>query len=96
VWWPPTDDENRTDYAGAYWPVSVLKVLQTGYKVRYDNGESENIREEHVHPNDPPVEFGEEQIPLQVSFTYGDEVFPAVSLGEACLSPSTRVFPGNA
>jgi hypothetical protein len=66
VWWPPTDDDDRTDFAGAYWPVSVLKILQTGYKVKYDNGEAENVKEEHVHPNDPPVEFGEEQILLQV------------------------------
>lgn len=66
MWWPPTDDEDRTDFAGAYWPVKVLKVLATGYKIRYDNGECENVKEEHVHPSDPPVEFGAEQIPLQV------------------------------
>lgn len=46
-----------------------MKVLgQKGRKVtvKYDNGETEDVSQEHVQSNDLPVDFGEEAIPLQV------------------------------
>lgn len=66
VWWPPTADEDKTGFAGMYWPVVVTAVEDGGYKVLYDNGESECVKSEHVHPSNVPVEWGREGVPLQV------------------------------
>lgn len=66
VWWPPTADEAKTGFAGMYWPVVVTGVEAGGYKVLYDNGETELVKSEHVHPSNVPVEWGREGVPLQV------------------------------
>ena len=67
VWWPPTSEESKTDFAGMYWPVEVLEVVEDGgLLVKYDNGEEEVVVLDNVHPFKPPVGFGEEQIPYQV------------------------------
>lgn len=66
VWWPPTEDESKTDYAGMYWPVTVVAVDGEDVKVKYDNGEVETVKSEHLQPAKPPVEFGKEAIHFQV------------------------------
>ncbi|KAL6763269.1 hypothetical protein V8C86DRAFT_2497890 [Haematococcus lacustris] len=65
-WWEPTDDEDKTGFAGAYWPVKVKAVRPGGkYVVRYDNGETEEVSKDTLSSNDLPVEYGEEEYPLQ-------------------------------
>ena len=69
LWWPPTDDEDKSDYAGAFWPVSILDVNNHTLTctVQYDNEEVEHdVRIEHLQPADPPVDFGDEAVHLQV------------------------------
>ena len=66
VWWPPTDDEDRTDYSGMFWPVVVSKVTGSKVQVKYDNGEVESVALEHLQPADPPVDFGKEAVHFQV------------------------------
>lgn len=66
VWWPPTDDEEKTDYAGMFWPVKILSVRGTRVAVQYDNGEEETVQSEHLQPAEPPVDFGKEAVSLQV------------------------------
>jgi hypothetical protein len=69
VWWPPTDAEDRTGYAGMYWPVKILEVNGNRVSVEYDNGEDEEVALEHLQPANPPVDFGKEAVHLQVSLT---------------------------
>ena len=66
VWWPPTDDEEKTDYAGMFWPVKILSINGTRVDVQYDNGEVETVQSEHLQPAEPPVDFGKEAVHLQV------------------------------
>lgn len=69
LWWPPTDDEDKSDYAGAFWPVQILSVnnQNTTCSVQYDNEEIEqDVRIEHLQPAEPPVDFGDEAVHLQV------------------------------
>lgn len=66
VWWPPTTDKNKTEFSGMYWPVKILARAGEGLKVQYDNGEIEVVSLEHIHPAEPPVDFGSEILPLQV------------------------------
>jgi hypothetical protein len=66
VWWPPTDDEDRSGYAGMYWPVTILSVFGSRVTVKYDNGEEEVVQVEHLQPDTAPVDFGKEAIPFQV------------------------------
>jgi hypothetical protein len=67
VWWPPTEDEEKTSYAGMYWPVKVIAVDGARVKVEYDNGEEETVQSEHLQPANPPVDFGKEAVHLQVA-----------------------------
>ena len=67
VRWPPTDNEDREGYAGMYWPVTIVSVKGDKATVTYDNGEKEEESTEHLHPADPPVEFGNEAVHYQVS-----------------------------
>lgn len=79
VWWPPTADEDKTGFAGMYWPVVVTGVEDGGYKVLYDNGESEFVKSEHVHPSNVPVEWGREGVPLQVCIWFSTLVLGFVT-----------------
>ncbi len=36
-------------------------------RVRYDNGEEDDVHTDHISPDDPPVEFGKEKTELQAS-----------------------------
>jgi hypothetical protein len=48
---------------------SAVKMIgQKGRKVtvKYDNGEQEDVAQDHVQSNELPIDFGEEAIPLQV------------------------------
>jgi hypothetical protein len=62
-----------------YWPVKVLDVLSDGLKVQYDNGEVETVSPDNVHPFSPPVQFGEERIPLLVRTNCS--YIPSISCG---------------
>ncbi|KAJ9526951.1 hypothetical protein QJQ45_025347, partial [Haematococcus lacustris] len=65
-WWEPTDDEDKTGFAGAYWPVTVMAAKAGGkYVVIYDNEETGQVREHTLSSIDLPVEFGKEEFPLQ-------------------------------
>lgn len=66
VWWPPTSDETRTGFAGAYWPAAILSRCQTHAVVRYDNGETDRVSLADALRADLPVAFGGEDQPLQV------------------------------
>jgi hypothetical protein len=66
VWWPPTDDEDRSGYAGMYWPVKILSVNGSRVRVKYDNGEEEAVQIEHLQPATAPVDFGKEAVHLHV------------------------------
>ncbi|KAF8821626.1 hypothetical protein IE077_001800, partial [Cardiosporidium cionae] len=45
IWWPPTDDQVKTDFSGRYWPARVVHVdpIYVIFVVQYDNGEFENV-----------------------------------------------------
>lgn len=49
-----------------YWPAEVLSKTRQGWRVQYDNGDSEIVQEENISPLSPPVEFGKEAEQLQV------------------------------
>lgn len=66
VWWPPTDDEDRSGYAGMYWPVTILSVNGSEVTVKYDNGEEEVVEVEHLQPGTTPVDFGKEKLRMKV------------------------------
>ena len=69
VWWEPTGEKGRDGYCGAYWPALLLGVGSSRDKrrVRYDNGDEEEVHIEHISPNDTlPVDFGEEETELVV------------------------------
>lgn len=68
VWWEPTKEAARDGYAGAFWPALLLGVGSSRDKrrVRYDNGDEEEVHIEHISPNDTlPVDFGQETTELQ-------------------------------
>lgn len=67
VWWPPTEDEDRTGYSGAYWPAHIISRSGNKYEVRYDNGDVEEELEKNIFPYEAPVSFGQETSPLNVS-----------------------------
>lgn len=67
VWWPPTKNQRRTGFSGAYWPAKVLhKASDNKYFVEYDNGDKEFVTAEQLFEHDLPVDFGEEKTPFQV------------------------------
>ena len=55
--------------SGMYWPATVLNEDEDEDTVRleYDNGDIETVSTENLQPSNPPVDFGEESKPLQVS-----------------------------
>lgn len=65
IWWQPTRHKSRTEYSGMYWPAEVLSKTRQGWRVQYDNGDSEIVQEENISPLSPPVEFGKEAEQLQ-------------------------------
>lgn len=67
VWWEPTDDRDRSGFAGAFWPCQVVRIPHNKkVGVRYDNGDEEDVHVDHVSPIDTlPVAFGEEATELQ-------------------------------
>mmetsp|Transcript_25093 Transcript_25093/g.54568 ORF Transcript_25093/g.54568 Transcript_25093/m.54568 type:complete len:820 (+) Transcript_25093:133-2592(+) len=66
VWWSPSRDRKRSDFGGAYWPAVVLSKSTNKWKVRYDNGDEEDVLLEHISPAEVPVDFGKEKEVLQV------------------------------
>ena len=57
--------------SGMYWPATVLSAKEEEdddtVRVEYDNGDIETVSTENLQPSNPPVNFGEESKPLQVS-----------------------------
>ncbi|KAF5839244.1 hypothetical protein DUNSADRAFT_1278 [Dunaliella salina] len=93
VWWCPTEEESKTDYSGAWWPVRVMaKGPGPRYMVKYDNGETGSVLAVHLSPYEVPMDFGKEALPLQV--TEFCEVFNGSSTDPcawaACVSKSLR------
>ncbi|KAK9833382.1 hypothetical protein WJX81_000396 [Elliptochloris bilobata] len=64
VWWAPTEDKARSDFAGMFWTATVVKKTNSSYKVVYDNGEVAKVDIEDVFLL-PPIAFGEDEHPLQ-------------------------------
>lgn len=68
VWWEPTDNKTRSGFGGAWWPAKVLSINEkkSTMRVKYDNGEEDDVHHDHVSPLDTlPVAFGAEQSELQ-------------------------------
>lgn len=64
VWWEPTADSQRTDFAGAWWPCTVKEVEEGMFgrvQVVYDNGHIEDVNFKLLNPLAAPVAFGEEE-----------------------------------
>ncbi|CEL97043.1 unnamed protein product [Vitrella brassicaformis CCMP3155] len=55
VWWPPTEDEAKTDFSGRYWPAKVLRCnpVDLVFTVQYDNSEVENVTARDIQPPSP-------------------------------------------
>jgi len=78
VWWPPTDDVDKSDLSGMYWPA----VKMGGGKVKYDNGEVEQVKLEYIVPHEQEVMHGQEKKVLEV--------------GEFCeISNGSKTDPGE-
>lgn len=70
IWWPPTDEESKTDFSGRYWPAKVVRTNPASLvlTVTYDNGETENVKHDSVQPCSP--------------FEYGGGIAAAGELGD--------------
>ena len=73
VWWPAdaatlaSGAPLATDRSAAFHPVELLSQADDGsYSVRYGDGRTASAPPECVLPYDNPVEFGAEEIPIQV------------------------------
>lgn len=68
VWWPPTNDPQRTGYAAAWWPARVIAAYANAkwLEVEYDNGDIEMVQQALTSPIDVPVAFGGEPQRLYV------------------------------
>eukprot|EP00375_Theileria_parva_P003808 XP_766494.1 hypothetical protein [Theileria parva strain Muguga] len=55
VWWPPTQDDNRTAFSGRFWPAKVLMVnpIDLVLVVLYDNDEIDHVPCKFVQPLNP-------------------------------------------
>uniref|UniRef100_A0A3B0MYE6 RING-type domain-containing protein n=1 Tax=Theileria annulata TaxID=5874 RepID=A0A3B0MYE6_THEAN len=55
VWWPPTEDDNRTAFSGRFWPAKVLMVnpIDLVVVVLYDNDEVDHVPCKFVQPLNP-------------------------------------------
>ncbi|KAL8432823.1 hypothetical protein ACSSS7_004323 [Eimeria intestinalis] len=55
VWWQPTDDAARSDFAGRFWPCSVLQHDPSSLVLRvvYDNGEEDFVPLANLQPLHP-------------------------------------------
>ncbi|KAL8445502.1 hypothetical protein Emed_005556 [Eimeria media] len=55
VWWHPTDDAARSDFAGRFWPCSVLQHDPSSLVLRvvYDNGEEDFVPLANLQPLHP-------------------------------------------
>ncbi|GAX85585.1 hypothetical protein CEUSTIGMA_g13000.t1 [Chlamydomonas eustigma] len=61
VWWEPTDNKSKDGFAGAYWPAIVIEKNRNKLRVRYDNGDEEDVHVDHVSEFESlPFDFGEE------------------------------------
>lgn len=73
VWWPADSAtlvagaDLTADRSAAFHPVELLSQADDGsYSVRYGDGRAASAPPECVLPYDNPVEFGAEEIPIQV------------------------------
>ncbi|KAK1933149.1 hypothetical protein X943_002404 [Babesia divergens] len=80
VWWPATSDENRSAFAGRFWPAKVLRVnpIDMIFVVEYDNKEVDHVPCRYIQP-DSAYNYGGGINPTFLHSLFGNHYFATLS-----------------